>query len=215
MSKRIIFATIAAAVIAALPGTIAAQPAAKAKVAGLSPTCAAKAPAREFLVATGEWDTVPKERDGKPAAYNDRGQPRAANSKLERYTFDPGMIVVKRGECVTLRIHAVKGDHHNITIEGTEIGSEGAAIANDDGAVTGKAVARPSPNAYEDPAKLKAGEFARGEQILLKFQANQPGTYRMICEVHTFIGSKGELKGYDDKGKPVQGPMVAYITVLP
>jgi hypothetical protein len=37
----------------------------------------------------------------------------------------------------------------------------------------------------------------------------------MICEVHTFIGAKGELKGYDDKGKPVQGPMVAYITVLP
>ncbi len=78
-----------------------------------------------------------------------------------------------------------------------------------------KAVARPSPNAYEDPAKLKAGEFVRGEQILLKFQANQPGTYRMICEVHTFIGPKGELQGYDDQGKPKQGPMVAYITVLP
>ncbi|GEM_PF-7093648 len=215
MSKRIIFATIAAAVIAALPGTIAAQPAAKAKVAGLSPTCAAKAPAREFLVATGEWDTVPKERDGKPAAYNDRGQPRAANSKLERYTFDPGMIVVKRGDCVTLHIHSVKGSSHNVIIEGTEIGTEGAAITNDAGAATGKAVARANPNAYEDPAKLKAGEFARGEQVTLRFQANQPGTYRMICEVHTFVGAKGELKGYDDKNKPLAGPMVGYITVLP
>ena len=215
MGKRIIFAAIAAAVIAALPGTIAAQPAAKAKAAGLSPTCAANAPAREFLVATGEWDTVPKERDGKPAAYNDRGQPRAANSKLERYTFDPGMIVVKRGDCVTLRIHSVKGSSHNVIIEGTENGTEGAAITDDAGASTGKAVARANPNPYEDPAKLKAGEFARGEQVTLRFQANQTGTYRMICEVHTFVGAKGELKGYDDKNKPLAGPMVAYTTVLP
>jgi len=215
MSKRIIFAAVAAAAIAALPGTIVAQPAAKAKAAGLSPTCTAKAPVKEFLVATGEWDTVPKERDGKPAAYNDRGQPRAANSKLERYTFDPGMIVVKRGDCVTLRIHSVKGSSHNVIIEGTEIGTEGAAITDDAGASTGKAVARANPNAYEDPAKLKAGEFARGEQVTLRFQANQTGTYRMICEVHTFVGAKGELKGYDDKNKPLAGPMVAYITVLP
>lgn len=216
MNKRTMFVAIAAAMIAALPGTIAAQPAAKAKAAGLSPTCAAKAPVREFLVATGEWDTVPSDRDKKPAAYNDRGQARAAGSKLERYTFDPGLIVVKRGDCVTLRIHSVKGSHHNVTIEGTEVGSEGAAITDDAGAPTGaKAVARPNPNAYEDPAKLKAGEFVRGEQILLKFQANQSGTYRMICENHTFVGPKGELKGYDDKGKPVAGPMVGYIVVLP
>ena len=125
------------------------------------------------------------------------------------------MIVVKRGDCVTLRIHSVKGSSHNVIIEGTEIGTEGAALTDDAGAPTGKAVARPSPNAYEDPVKLKAGEFARGEQVTLRFQANQAGTYRMICEVHTFIGPKGELMGYDDKGKPVQGPMVAYITVLP
>src|SRR3989304_5337018 len=215
MGKRIIFAAIAAAVIAALPGTIAAQPAAKANAAGLSPTCAANAPAREFLVATGEWDTVPKERDGKPAAYNDRGQPRAANTKLERYTFDPGMIVVKRGDCVTLRIHSVKGSHHNVTIEGTEIGSEGVAITNDAGAATGKAVARANPNACEEAAELQAGEFARGEQVTLRFQANQAGTYRMICEVHTFIGAKGELKGYDDKNKPLAGPMVGSVVVLP
>src|SRR3972149_2977047 len=215
MGKRIIFAAIAAAVIAALPGTIAAQPAAKSKAAGLPPPVAANAPAKEFLVATGEWDTVPKERDGKPAAYNDRGQPRAANSKLERYTFDPGMIVVKRGDCVTLRIHSVKGSSHNVIIEGTQIGTEGPPIPDDAGASTGKAVARANPNAYEDPAKLKAGEFARGEQVTLRFQANQTGTYRMICEVHTFVGAKGELKGYDDKNKPLAGPMVGYLTVLP
>src|SRR5574340_367404 len=178
MSKQPWLFAILGAVIAALPGTIVAQPAAKAKTAGLSPTCAANVPAREFLVATGEWDTVPKERDGKPAAYNDRGHARTANSKLERYTFDPSVIIVKRGDCVTLRIHAVKGSHHNITIEGTEIGSEGAAVVDDGGAPTAvKAVARSNPNGYEDPAKLKAGEFVRGEQVMLRFQANQPGTY--------------------------------------
>ena len=50
--------------------------------------------------------------------------------------------------------------------------------------------------------------------MTLRFQATQAGTYRMICEVHTFIGAKGELKGYDDKNKPLAGPMVGYIVVL-
>src|SRR3989304_3426895 len=216
MLSKTVFLAFASVTLAVTSGSMAAaQPAAKAKAAGLSPTCTAKAPVREFLGATGEWDTVPKERDGKPAAYNDRGQPRAANSKLERYTFDPGMIVVKRGDCVTLRIHSVKGSHHNVTIEGTEIGSEGVAITNDAGAATGKAVARANPNACEEAAELQAGEFARGEQVTLRFQANQAGTYRMICEVHTFIGAKGELKGYDDKNKPLAGPMVGSVVVLP
>ena len=211
--QTLLVATLGAA-IAAVYGTAAAQSPAKGK-AGLSPACAAKAPAREFLVVAGEWDTVPKDKDGKAVAYNDRGMARAANSKLERYTFDPSVIIVKKGDCVTLRIHDLKGDHHNVTIEATEIGSEGAALVDDAGKVIGKAVARASPNAFEGPEKLKAGEFVRGEQVAFKFQANQPGTYRMICEVHTFVGPKGELRGYDDKGKPVQGPMVAYITVLP
>lgn len=215
MFKQTLLFAVLGAAIAALPSTAAAQAAKKERAAGLSPKCAANAPVREFLVVAGEWDTVPSDRDKKPAAYNDRGQARAAGSKLERYTFDPSVIIVKRGDCVTLRIHDVKGSHHNVTIEGTEITTEGAAIIDDTGKVVGKAVARANPNAFEDPAKLKAGEFARGEEVVMKFQANQPGTYRMICEVHTFVGPKGELRGYDDKGKPVQGPMVAYITVLP
>lgn len=215
MFKQTLLVAILGAAIAAVSGTAAAQSAPKRSGAGLSPNCTANAPVRDYLVTVGEWDTVPKDRDKKPAAYTDRGMARAANSKLERYTFDPSVIIVKRGDCVNLRIHDLKGDHHNVTIEGTEVGTEGAALIDDAGNVVGKLVARANPNAFEDPAKLKAGEFARGEQVLLKFQANQPGTYRMICDVHTFIGPKGELRGYDDKGKPVQGPMVAYITVLP
>jgi plastocyanin len=210
----LLFATLGAA-IAAVYGAAAAQPAPKQRTAGLSPACAANAPVREFLVATGEWDTVPSDRDKKPAAYNDRGQARAAGSKLERYTFDPGFIMVKKGDCVTLRIHAVKGSHHNVTIEGTEIGSEKAQVIDDRGTVVATAAKRPSPNKFEDPATLKDGEFVRGEEVRIKFQANQPGTYRMVCEVHTFIGPKGELRAYDDKGKSLQGPMVGYIYVLP
>lgn len=213
MNKR--FLAIAGAMIAALPASIPAQPAAKVKAAGLVPSCAPGAPVREFLLVAGEWDTVPRSKDGKPVAYTDRGRAREANSKLERYTFDPSVIVVKRGECVNLRIHDVKGDRHNVVIEGTEITSEAAPILDDTGKVIGKAVARANPNAYEGPEKLKAGEFVRGEEVLLKFQAKEAGTYRMICEVHTFVGPKGELRGYDDKGNPLKGPMVAYITVLP
>lgn len=215
MFKQTLLFAILGAAIAAVYGTAAAQPAPKQRTAGLSPACAANAPVREYLVTAGEWDTVPKDREGKPAAYNDRGFARAANSKLERYNFDPSVIIVKRGDCVNLRIYDLKGDHHNVVIEGTEIGSEGAPLIDDAGKVIGKTVARANPNAFEGPEKLKAGEFVRGEQVLVKFQANQPGTYRMICEVHTFVGPKGQLQGYDDKGKPVQGPMVAYITVLP
>ncbi|MBI3042496.1 MAG: hypothetical protein HYY78_06690 [Betaproteobacteria bacterium] len=212
MFKQTLLVAVIGAALAAVYGTASAQNAPKG---GLSAKCASGAPVRDYLVTVGEWDTVPKDRNKKPAAYTDRGMARAANSKLERYAFDPSVIIVKRGDCVNLQIHDLKGDHHNVTIEGTEVGTEGAAIIDDAGKVVGKLVARANPNPYEDPAKLKAGEFARGEQVLLKFQANQPGTYRMICEVHTFVGPKGELRGYDDKGKPMQGPMVAYITVLP
>ena len=215
MFKQTLLVAVLGAAVAAAYMPAAAQAPAKKPGAGLVPTCSANAPVREFLVTTGEWDTVPKERDGKPAAYIDRGRARDANSKLERYTFDPGFIMVKRGDCVTLRIHALKGSHHNVTIEGTEIGTEKAQIIDDRGAVVATAAKRPSPNKFEDPATLKDGEFARGEEIRIKFQANQSGTYRMVCEVHTFIGPKGQLMAYDDKGKSLQGPMVGYIYVLP
>ncbi|MBI4195739.1 MAG: hypothetical protein HY526_11750 [Betaproteobacteria bacterium] len=215
MLSKTLFLAFASITLAVTSGAAAAQVAAKAKTAGLSPNCAANAPVRQFLVVAGEWDTVPKGRDGKPVAYTDRGVAREANSKLERYSFDPSVIIVKRGDCVELLVHSVKGDVHNVVIEGTEIGTEGAPIIDDAGKAIGKAAARANPNKYEGPDKLKAGEFVRGEQVKLRFQANQPGTYRMICEMHTFVGPKGELRAYDDKGKAVKGPMVGYVSVLP
>jgi len=215
MEKRILFLAVALAMIAALPPSVAAQSAAKTKAAALAPACAAKAPVTQFLVVAAEWDTVPSDREKKPVAYSDRGMVRAANSKLERYSFDPSVIIAKKGDCVELLIHGLKGDVHNVVIEGTEISSDGAPIVEDSGKVVGKASPRANPNAYEGPEKLKAGEFVRGEQVKVRFQANQPGTYRMICEMHTFVGPNGELRAYDDKGKAVKGPMVAYISILP
>ncbi len=186
------------------------QPTERATAAQLSPTCTANAPVREFFVVTGEWDTTLK------GHLKDRGKDRQKDEKLERYTFDPATIIVHVGDCVVLRIHDLKGSHHNVTIEGTGIDSAGAPIIDDSGTAIGTARARPNPNAaFEGPADLKDGEFARGEQIELRFQADQPGTFRIICEVHTFIGSNGELKGYDDSGKPMGGPMVGYLVVLP
>jgi len=214
MFKQTLFVTILGAALAAAYGTAAAQSPPK-RAAALSPNCTANAPVRQFLVVAGEWDTVPRDRERKAVAYTDRGIARAADSKLERYSFDPSFLVVRKGDCVELLVHDVKGDVHNVVIEGTEIGSDGAPIVDDAGRIIGKAVARPNPNKFEGPDKLKAGEFVRGEQVKVRFQANQPGTYRMICEQHTFVGPKGELMGYDDKGKPVKGPMVSYITVLP
>src|SRR3972149_833763 len=127
--QTLMFAALCAA-MAAVYGTAAAQSAPK-RTAGLSSSCAANAPVRDYLVTAGEWDTIFKDREGKAVAYNDRGFVRAANSKLERYNFDPSVIIVKRGDCVNLRIHDLKGDHHNVTIEGTEVGTEGAALIDD------------------------------------------------------------------------------------
>jgi len=42
---------------------------------------------------------------------------------------------------------------------------------------------------------------------------NNPST-DPVGQVFAFIGAKGELKGYDDKNKPLAGPMVGYIVVL-
>jgi plastocyanin len=216
MSKQMLLVGALGAAFAAGSSVAMAQGSGKKGVEPLSSTCAANAPVREFLLTTGEIDTVPRDRERKPAAYRDRGHARNADSKLERYTFEPGMIAVRKGDCVVLKIHALKGSHHNMTIEGTAISSAGAQLIDDMGAPVGaKAVRRESPNAaFAEPKALKDGEFARGEQVLVRFQANQPGTYRMICETHTFVGAKGQLMGYDDKGKPVQGPMVGYLLVL-
>ncbi len=66
---------------------------------------------RTFLVLTGEWSWAAKPGE---APVVDRGQP--DTKKMDRYTFDPGFLVVDKGDRVTLKIHDLKGDKHIIEI---------------------------------------------------------------------------------------------------
>lgn len=74
----------------------------------LGPAWAAE---RTFLVLTGEWSWAAKPGE---APVVDRGQPDV--KKMDRYTFDPGFLVVDKGDRVTLKIHDLKGDKHIIEI---------------------------------------------------------------------------------------------------
>ncbi len=76
----------------------------------LGPTWAAE---RTFLVVTGEWSWAAKPGE---APVVDRGQ--SDVKKMDRYTFDPGFLVVDKGDRVTLKIHDLKGDKHIIEIPG-------------------------------------------------------------------------------------------------
>ena len=76
----------------------------------LAPAWAAE---RTFLVLTGEWSWAAKPGE---ALVVDRGQPDV--KQMDRYTFDPGFLVVDKGDRVTLKIHDLKGDKHIIEIPG-------------------------------------------------------------------------------------------------
>jgi nitrosocyanin len=62
---------------------------------------------RTFLVVTGEWSWKAKQGEA-PVVDRERGSVK----EIERYVFDPGFLVVNRGDRVTLKIHALKGDKH-------------------------------------------------------------------------------------------------------
>ncbi|WP_307335763.1 cupredoxin domain-containing protein [Metabacillus malikii] len=58
----------------------------------------------EYHMVTGEFSTTTK--DGE---------------KIEAYRFDPGTIIVPKGEKVTLHIFGVNGEEHPFYIEGADI----------------------------------------------------------------------------------------------
>ncbi|MFC0212329.1 cupredoxin domain-containing protein [Paenibacillus chartarius] len=62
---------------------------------------------RTFHMVTGEYKTTLP--DGK---------------EMEAYRWDPGQIIVKKNEKVTLRILGVNGSSHKFIIEGTNISNE-------------------------------------------------------------------------------------------
>lgn len=72
---------------------------------------------REFLIVTGEpsWAAKPGEA---PLVDRDRG----SVTKMERYTFHPGFLVVNKGDKVVLRIHDIKGDKHIIEVPAFKTG---------------------------------------------------------------------------------------------
>ncbi|MFQ5882207.1 MAG: hypothetical protein ACE5I9_07015 [Candidatus Methylomirabilales bacterium] len=66
---------------------------------------------REFLVLTTEikWKAKPGEA---PVVDRARGSVKV----IERYAFNPGFLVVNKGDRVVLRIHAIKGSKHIIEV---------------------------------------------------------------------------------------------------
>jgi plastocyanin len=74
-------------------------------------TTAVSAASREFLIVTGEWSWQAKPGE-QAVADRDRGPV----TQIERYTFDPGVIVVNKGDTVALRIHTLKGSQHVVEI---------------------------------------------------------------------------------------------------
>ena len=68
--------------------------------------------AKEFLLVTGEWQWKAKQGEA-PVVDRSRG----AVKEMERYTFDPGFLVVNKGDTVVLKIHALKGSKHVLEIK--------------------------------------------------------------------------------------------------
>lgn len=95
--------------------------------------------------------------------------------------FVPNVVVVTEGDCVQLFIRATGGVSHSLTIEGTDMTTEGAPIINADGRHIARAVARKNPSCPSCEA-LAEGWFANGEKVLMMFQVNEPGTYQVKCK---------------------------------
>ena len=83
---------------------------------------AAWAETREFLIVTGEWSWKAKAGE---APVRDRG--RGDVREIERYTFAPSFLVVKKGDTVVLRIHTLKGASHLVAV--TAFGVPGVKIS--------------------------------------------------------------------------------------
>ncbi|RAP75325.1 cupredoxin domain-containing protein [Paenibacillus montanisoli] len=100
---------------------------------------------RVFQLVTGEFKT--KTEDGK---------------ELEVYRWDPGTLVVHKGERVELRITGINGKSHPFVIQ--ELGIK--------------------------------GEVNKGQTTVVRFTADQRGTYPILCLTHTSLASGGPMIGY-------------------
>lgn len=78
---------------------------------------AAFAETREFLIVTNEIKWKAKSGEA-PVADRNRGSVK----EIERYTFEPGFLVVNKDDKVVLRIHAIKGSKHIIEVPAFKTG---------------------------------------------------------------------------------------------
>ncbi|GGF95763.1 cupredoxin domain-containing protein [Paenibacillus abyssi] len=86
----------------------------------------------------------------------------ADGKELEIYRFDPGTIVVQRGELIQLNITGINGQSHPFVIEGLNV----------------------------------KGEVKKGQTTVVRFTADQPGTYPILCLTHTEMKHGGPMVGY-------------------
>ena len=71
---------------------------------------------KEFLLVTGEWQWKAKPGEA-PVVDRDRGSVK----EMTRYTYDPGFLLVNKGDTVVLTIHNLKGDHHIVDLPAFDI----------------------------------------------------------------------------------------------
>lgn len=100
---------------------------------------------RVIQLVTGEFDTTGA--DGK---------------EIEVYRWDPGTIIVNKGEEVELQITGINGNSHPFVIEGLGI----------------------------------RGEVVKGKTTIVRFKADKPGTYPIVCLTHTDMRHSGPMVGY-------------------
>jgi nitrosocyanin len=66
---------------------------------------------KTFHIVAGEWSW--KAKTGEAPVLNRIG---VETKKIERYVFNPGFIMVNKGDVVILKIHDIKGDKHQVAI---------------------------------------------------------------------------------------------------
>jgi len=96
-----------------------------------------------LLIALSVMSTTPVSagRDLSPYCIGTHPQ-REIVVEINEQSFVPSSVVVTEGDCIQLIVHATGGVSHSLTIEGTDITTEGAPIIDGDGRHIARAVAR-------------------------------------------------------------------------
>lgn len=101
---------------------------------------------------------------------------RKVTIEAQEHAFSPDAIEARKGDCLELLIRASGSAIHYVVIEGTSVSSKGAPLVNSEGKQIGRALARKGA-----AGQLTEGRFSGGDQVLMRFQVNKAGTYKMKC----------------------------------